>query len=286
MLETIRLFFSTYFNLLNDWFFLKSMELNGWIMNTMFSNKWILCKQFVTIFVGVTSKFWAKYLNKTEVHNVENLLNLINKRPKGKPMITVSNHDSCCDDPLVFGASMPLSYFFKSQKNFRWSLGAKEICFTKPLHSFIFRMGQVLPIIRGNGIYQPIMNQILNELNKGCWLHIFPEGKVNMDKVRLRLKWGVGRLITDAVNTPVVLPFCHYGMDTILANYPPYVPQINKKTTIVYGEPIYFDDMVKQLKEEKKTAEEIRKAVTDHIEEAFYQLKHQTELIHATHLAK
>ncbi len=43
------------------------------------------------------------------------------------------------------------------------------------------------------------------------------------------------------------------GMETILANYPPYVPQINKKTTIVYGEPIYFDEMVQQLKSEKKT---------------------------------
>lgn len=43
-------------------------------------------------------------------------------------------------------------------------------------------------------------------------------------------------------------------MDTILANYPPYVPQINKRTTIVYGEPIYFDDLLKKLREENKSA--------------------------------
>jgi len=42
------------------------------------------------------------------------------------------------------------------------------------------------------------------------------------------------------------------GMDTILANYPPYVPQINKKTTIFYGKPIYFDEMIQQLKLDKK----------------------------------
>jgi len=72
-------------------------------------------------------------------------------------------------------------------------------------------MGQVLPIVRGAGIYQPIMNQILDELNRGAWLHIFPEGKINMHKEQLRLKWGVGRLISDAIETPIVLPFYHHG---------------------------------------------------------------------------
>jgi monolysocardiolipin acyltransferase len=43
-------------------------------------------------------------------------------------------------------------------------------------------------------------------------------------------------------------------METILPNYPPYVPQTNKKITIVFGEPIYFEDLVKELKEQNKTA--------------------------------
>ena len=97
------------------------------------------------------------------------------------------------------------------------------------------------------------MNQILDEINNGCWLHIFPEGKVNMEKSFLRLKWGVGRLIADAIETPIVLPFYHHGMDSILENYPPYYPRINKTVTIVYGEPLYFDEMVYQLKQNKKS---------------------------------
>lgn len=261
------------------------MEANDWIMTTKFSSRWFFFSQMVSSFIGVSSKFWSRYLNKCQVHNSEQLFNLINNRPSGKPLITVCNHDSCCDDPLVFGATMPISYFFNIPK-LRWSLGAREICFSKPWHSFFFRMGQVLPIVRGNGIYQPIMNQILDELDKGAWLHIFPEGKVNMHKERLRLKWGVGRLIADSKVTPVVLPFYHHGYDTILANYPPYIPQINKKTTIVYGEPIYFDDMVMQMKNDDKSAEEIRKAITDHIELEFYKLKLKSEGVHENHLKK
>lgn len=43
------------------------------------------------------------FLNKSRVHNAQQLLDCINNRPKGKPLITLCNHDSCCDDPLVFG---------------------------------------------------------------------------------------------------------------------------------------------------------------------------------------
>ena len=157
-------------------------------------------------------------MNKSQVHNADRLLDLINNRPKGKPLITICNHDACCDDPLIFGASMPISYFLTDLKKFRWTLGAKEICFSRPWHSLFFRMGQVLPIVRGGGIYQPIMNEILCELNKGAWLHIFPEGKINMEKEQLRLKWGVGRLISDAVETPIVLPFYHHGSQEICLN--------------------------------------------------------------------
>lgn len=65
---------------------------------------------------------------------------------------------------------------FLNHDKLRWSLGAREICHSRPLHSIFFRLGKVLPVVRGDGVYQPIMNQILDNLNKGEWLHIFPEG--------------------------------------------------------------------------------------------------------------
>ena len=103
------------------------------------------------------------------------------------------------------------TYLSPQKPHLRWSLAAKEVCFSRPSHSLISRLGKVLPIVRGDGIYQPIMNQVLDELAKGDWLHIFPEGKVNEKKEFIRLKWGVGRLIADSKVTPIVLPFIHHG---------------------------------------------------------------------------
>jgi hypothetical protein len=30
----------------------------------------------------------------------------------------------------------------------------QQVCFNQPLHSLFFRLGQVLPVVRGGGIYQ------------------------------------------------------------------------------------------------------------------------------------
>ena len=76
-------------------------------------------------------------------------MDLIKNRPKGKPLITVCNHDSCLDDPLVFGASLPISEFLDPEKKrFRWSLGAKEVCHTSPVASVFFRSGQVVKYLK------------------------------------------------------------------------------------------------------------------------------------------
>ena len=43
-------------------------------------------------------------------------------------------------------------------------------------------------------------------------------------------------------------------MDSILPNKEPYKPRLNQRTTIVFGKPIYFDDLVKELKNKQKTS--------------------------------
>ena len=54
--------------------------------------------------------------------------------------------------------------------------------------------------------------------------------------------------------TPIVLPFYTVGMDSVLPNKEPYRPQICNKVTTCVGKPMIFDDLVKKLKEEKKSA--------------------------------
>uniref|UniRef100_A0A453D3M4 Tafazzin family protein n=1 Tax=Aegilops tauschii subsp. strangulata TaxID=200361 RepID=A0A453D3M4_AEGTS len=58
------------------------------------------------------------------------------------------------------------------------------------------------------------MNEALEVLSTGGWLHSFPEGKVAQDHQPIRrLKWGTASLIVRAPVTPIVLPIVHTGFE-------------------------------------------------------------------------
>jgi monolysocardiolipin acyltransferase len=108
----------------------------------------------------------------------------LDERPKGKPIITVSNHHSCFDDPGLWSA---LRFNQVCNKRvIRWALAAQDICFTKRHHSLFFMLGKCIPIIRGGGVNQPGIDLSIEKLKLGEWVHVFPEGKVNMAKESLR----------------------------------------------------------------------------------------------------
>ncbi|KAJ7298370.1 hypothetical protein O6H91_Y001600 [Diphasiastrum complanatum] len=148
------------------------------------------------------------------------------------------------DDPLMWGfRGFPIS----NPKLSRWILTAEDICFTNPIYSYFFRLGKCIPITRGAGIYQPQMNEALDRMNDGEWLHTFPEGKVYQGPEPIRrLKWGVGSLIARAAVPTIVLPIAHSGFENVMPeNYMfrrrPLLPLGWKKISIVVGEPIQFD---------------------------------------------
>ena len=44
--------------------------------------------------------------NSYRVHNIEKLMNALDNRPSNVPLITVANHISCMDEPLLWGKTV------------------------------------------------------------------------------------------------------------------------------------------------------------------------------------
>ncbi|CAF3956001.1 unnamed protein product [Rotaria sp. Silwood2] len=250
--------------------------------------------------VGTLSRLWMKYITSVRIENGKNyyvftfhrilllkgdiLLNTVLHRDPKRPLITTANHHSCLDDPLLIGGLMPYRVFWNRQR-MRWSLGADDIVFTVKRHQRFFSLGKTIPVKRGAGVYQRPMDFALEQINQGDWVHVFPEAKVNITKELMRLKWGVGRLIAEAKICPLVVPFYHLGMDSVLPNVEPYTPKMSQKVSIYVGEPLILDDLVEKMKKENRSLQEIRKAVTDVIQNEFAKLKPKCEELHRQHLA-
>ncbi|KAG4158103.1 hypothetical protein ERO13_D02G101400v2 [Gossypium hirsutum] len=170
-------------------------------------------RKLVFLAVGAFAKAVATLLNTTSVHNADTLIRLVRSRPPGIPLLTVSNHMSTLDDPLLWG----FKGFPSLDANLaRWVLSAEDICFKNYALTYFFRLGKCIPITRGAGIYQEHMNEALQCLNNGAWLHTFPEGKVSQEDAPIRrLKWGTASLIVRGHVTPIVLPMVHSGFEEV-----------------------------------------------------------------------
>lgn len=221
--------------------------------------------------IGSWSYLLARVLNKTKVCNIETFNQELrrvesqvnancyqtqreNKTPtlvKEAPLLTLSNHISCIDDPILWASLLPLTYYWTNTNSVRWSAAAIEICFSKPWHSAFFSLGKTFPVIRGEGLEQSAMNFALSLLRYNQWLHMFPEGRVMRDANQQVIsnkergyifKWGVSKLILDYLKSKTfgdeparsirILPFYHLGMDEVLPIGRPYVPRYGKQISI------------------------------------------------------
>ena len=244
--------------------------------------------RFALTVVHAYSRFWMTKLNQTRVINRDILVEHVFNRPKNVPLITVSNHASCMDDPHLW-ATLP------SLQSARWVPGARELIFTRLVQSIVFGFGRVVPVVRGYGVYQKAMDFTLDRLNEGGWTHIYPEGKVreyivdmgfllfsqvNESGELMRLKWGVGRWISDCMIPPIVVPIWHVGMDDVLPNRKPYIPRMFKRVTILIEEPLNFVEMLARHRQTQTDALTQRKEITDVIEATFARMRQKAIEMH------
>ncbi|KAJ4311176.1 Lyso-phosphatidylcholine acyltransferase [Neodidymelliopsis sp. IMI 364377] len=141
------------------------------------SAPWRAASFFTMGAVGLLCKGFLG-LNSIETHGMERFLRLLDERedPKERErgLITVSNHISVMDDPILWGI-LPLSYMF-SPDNLRWGLASYDLCFTNKGLSTFFTFGQTLPTHRSahssfGGLFQPTITQAIRLLSRGPFLY-------------------------------------------------------------------------------------------------------------------
>ncbi|EFQ33265.1 acyltransferase [Colletotrichum graminicola M1.001] len=237
---------------------------------------WRIASAAIMGLTGAISRAFLHGLNDVQTEGLPQFLDLLDKRRPGAPergLITVSNHISVLDDPLIWGA-LPLKYNF-APLSARWGLGAHDICFKNGLFKSFFSLGQVLPTYRMlhspyGGLFQPTMTEAIrlvsgpgalfplkkafsagnNETfvspvhyrnNHNAWVHVFPEGCVHQHPQRsLRyFKWGISRLILESDPAPQLVPIFIDGLSDIMPEnrqWPRWAPRIGAKIRIIYGE--------------------------------------------------
>ncbi|KAF2714756.1 hypothetical protein K504DRAFT_456948 [Pleomassaria siparia CBS 279.74] len=128
--------------------------------------------------VGALCRGFLYGLSSTEVHGLEGFLELLDERRdvegRERGLITVSNHVSVLDDPLIWGI-LPLRYAWNVD-NMRWGLGSYDLCFQNKALSTFFTLGQVLPTHRTahsdyGGLFQPTLAQAIRLLCRGPFIH-------------------------------------------------------------------------------------------------------------------
>ncbi|KAH6661655.1 tafazzin [Plectosphaerella plurivora] len=241
---------------------------------------WRLSSSLVTGLAGAVSRAFLYGLNKVETTGLDNFLKLLDDRVAGRHkqgLLTVSNHTSVLDDPLVWGA-LPVRYSL-TPASIRWGLGAHDICFRNMLAARFFSLGQILPTHRllhskHGGLFQPTMAEAVHALSghtpsppsktqsslaftttagerypspsayvDKAWVHVFPEACVHQHpELALRyFKWGVSRLVLESNPAPRLVPMFISGFQDIMhenRKKPRWLPRAGANINIVFGDEI------------------------------------------------
>ena len=173
------------------------------------------------------SRFLMQVLNHTDFVDLERL---DRARNSGRGLLTLANHVSIADDPLL------TSCFVSGRwEETRWTAVDVLNFFSTPWMAELFNAGKGVPIIRGGGIDQPGMTFLKERLAAGDWVHVFPEGtRTRRKDARMGpFKPGFAHLVQET--RPLVLPFHHWGMHEVLP-VGGRLPQVGKRVSVRFGE--------------------------------------------------
>jgi monolysocardiolipin acyltransferase len=228
--------------------------------------------------VSLFSKFLLRVLNTTNVNNLPTFHDHVLNRPENVGLITVSNHTSTLDDPMILCAMLPWTFFFTDHVHgkVRWSLCARELCYSNWLLGQFFQSGKTLPIERGKGPLQPVMRVTAGELSRGGWVHLFPEGRINYTGKLGHLRWGIGKVFCDAVEAtgraPRILPFYHSGMGRVMPRRA-RLPRVGNDVDVVVGDVIKMEDLAIRCGKEGEDQTCVWKDIASRVAEALRELE-------------
>jgi 1-acyl-sn-glycerol-3-phosphate acyltransferase len=253
-----------------------------------------------------------------------------------RAILTVCNHASVIDDPTIWGVFFNQRELWGDPDKMRFAWAAEEIVWSSALRRLYFTLGQAIPVVRGDGLDQPGVHEAierlrgfqthfdrrsetdsldgaaeaaqLRELSSGPqWIHVFSEGKVNLDGDSvanyglLPFRWGIAHLLLEThpawasatmcgredarsapdearerletMPRPVVLPFFHYGYHRFLKPTEK-IPSVGggRRLSTLFGEPVCYDDLLDELAASNATREEARIRLSSEIEHSLRRL--------------
>jgi monolysocardiolipin acyltransferase len=208
--------------------------------------------------VGALSRVLIRGLNSLQMYRMDVLYNAIESRPHGQGLLTVSNHRSVADDPIMLSAMMPPRILFRAG-SMRWGLCSTDICYQSSWFARFVMMGKALPITRGVGVGHEFVTAAAEKLARGDWVHIYPEGRVVQNTVGYA-KRGVGRMLAIAherargtQGLPVVLPMYHEGMENVMPQDGEthellgIIPRVGNRIFAIAGDPLDVRDIFDRL---------------------------------------
>lgn len=172
---------------------------------------------------------------------------------KGQNVLLVSNHRSLHDSWIIGVAGyFPEILVYPSQTPY--NLAAKENFFRGWAFGFILKLCRAIPIDRKK-FNRGLLLSIVSLLKKSN-VCIFYQGTRSLDIADV--KGGASFIITRSNPPPIVVPIYLDNTEKLfgggpgqkpkLSSYLPRFPWFGRKTTVVFGEPINFEDILKNKK--------------------------------------